>query len=218
MRLVPIQAGKLAVKGRELRVAKPLFFGAYEVTQAQYQEVVGANPSKFSDNPNNPVENVVYDEAVAFCQKLSSQPKEKRAGRSYRLPKADEWEYACRAGAKTKYNFGDVLPYQFAAFNGIEPDGSEKGPQLMRPFPVGSFAPNEWGLYDMHGNVWEWCQDRTKDGARVQCGGSWRNSANDCRASLRAPFAPSTRADTIGLRVVCEINPDAKDAKDSPAD
>jgi formylglycine-generating enzyme required for sulfatase activity len=117
--------------------------GKYPVTQAQYEAVMETNPSYFMNNPQNPVEQVSYDNAVAFCQKLSEI-----TGKNYRLPTNSEWEYACRAGTTTTYYFGDDANQlgDYAWY-------SENSGFITHP--VGQKKPNGWGLYDMHGNVWE---------------------------------------------------------------
>ena len=118
----------------------------YEVTQEQYEKVMGNNPSRFKGS-RNPVEKVRWNDAVAFCRKLSDQE-----GVEYRLPTEAEWEYACRAGTTTRYSFGDDKSQlgKYAWFGGNS--GGET-------HPVGQKLPNIWGLYDMHGDVYEWCQD-----------------------------------------------------------
>jgi formylglycine-generating enzyme required for sulfatase activity len=187
----------------------------YEVTQAQYEKVMGKNPSYFqgavvgNENADLPVEMVSWDDAVEFCKKLSELPDEKKAGRVYRLPTEAEWEYACRAGSKTAYSFDDeegLLP-EYGWFNRNS---------SRRTHTVGLLEPNAWGLYDMHGNVWEWCSDRhgeypkgavsdptgPKEGSyRVYRGGSWDDEAALCRSAYRRRNDPSDRIINLGFRV-----------------
>ena len=135
-----------------VRITRPFYLGVYEVTQAEYEALMGNNPSHSKGDPNRPVENLTSQDAQQFCRKLSELPREKSAGAVYRLPTEAEWEYACRAGTTTRYSFGEdttVLgQYAWGRSN------SQEGTQ-----PVGRLRPNAWGLYDMHGNVWEWCAD-----------------------------------------------------------
>jgi formylglycine-generating enzyme required for sulfatase activity len=188
MRLVRIPAGKFLMGSparenqrdagegpqHEVEITKPFYLGVYEVTQEQFQKVMGFNPSHFSaggggkdkvrglDTGKLPVENVTWDEAMRFCIQLSQRPEEKRAGRVYGLPHEAEWEYACRAGAASyqAFHFGNALSSRQANFNGDQPyGGAEKGDYRRRTATVGSYPPNAWGLHDMHGNVWEWCAD-----------------------------------------------------------
>jgi formylglycine-generating enzyme required for sulfatase activity len=205
-----------------VRVSRDFFLGAYEVTQAEWQTVMGENPSWFSptgpaaadvagrDTSRLPVDRVTWHEAIEFCRRLSDLPAEKRAGRAYRLPTEAEWEYACRAGTSSRYASGDELTPRHACF------------AATLPQPVGSFPPNALGLRDMHGNVWEWCADaydpesyarsptvdpfRLPQGsARVIRGGAWNSPAPHCRSSNR-DFTRATRRDIAnGLRVVCEL-------------
>ncbi|MGL4549978.1 MAG: formylglycine-generating enzyme family protein [Gemmataceae bacterium] len=211
----------------EVKIDKAFYLGSYEVTQEEYEKVVGANPSAFSPAGDNrhrvkgmatkrfPVENVTWYKAKEFCAKLSEMPEEKAAGRAYRLPTGDEWEYAARAGSSKAalYAFGTALTSDQANFNGLVPDGdATKGVNLQRPASVGSYKPNAWGLYDMHGNVWEWTADvyRTKDGKEVDGrkmlrGGSWLNRARDCAASTRLGLEADEVYNNIGFRVVCEV-------------
>ena len=133
-------------------LTQPFYLGVYEVTQLQYVQVMGASPSKFK-GPRNPVERVSWDKAAEFCRRLSELPKEKVAGRVYRLPTEAEWEYACRAGTSTMFNTGEKLTKQDALF------ADNRVGWAAKTAPVGTYPPNAWGLFDMHGNVWEWTND-----------------------------------------------------------
>ena len=154
--MVDIPAGKFNMGSNEYEDEKPIHevivpafqIGKYPVTQAQYQAVMGYNPSKFSGNPQNPVETITWFNARDFCKRLS-----KLTGKNYRLPTEAEWEYACRAGTETRFSFGDDENQlgDYAWFI----DNSDNVTH-----PVGQKLPNLWGIYDMHGNVWEWCADQ----------------------------------------------------------
>ena len=144
-------------------------------------------------------------------------PEEKKAGRKYRLPTEAEWEYACRAGTMTPFNFGSQLNGRQANCDGTRPYGTDtKGPNLEKTSPVGTYPANAWGLYDMHGNVWEWCSDwygeypsgsvtdpsgPARGWQRVYRGGDWRVDAVNCRSADRG-CDPSIRSRLIGFRVV----------------
>jgi formylglycine-generating enzyme required for sulfatase activity len=190
-------------------ITKPFYLGVTEVTQEQYQKVMGTNPSQFK-GPKNPVEKVSWADAVEFCRKLSAMPAEKTAGHVYRLPTEAEWEYACRAGTTTKYSFGDDVSRlgDYGWFG----DNSDS-----KTHPVGEKKPNAWGLYDMHGNVWEWCQNRygaypsgsatdptsaTSGSFRVDRGGGWINDARNCRSASRGRLSPGYRRNVLGFRVL----------------
>jgi len=184
--------------------------GKYPVTQAQYQAVMGTNPSHFKNNPQNPVEQVSWEDAQAFCQKLSQI-----TGKTYRLLTEAEWEYACRAGTTTRYYFGDDANQlgDYAWYDGNSQNTTH---------PVGQKKPNAWGLYDMSGNVWEWCEDNwhdsyenaPKDGSAwikngddnrsLLRGGSWYSDPDGCRSAYRVSNARRDD-DSIsgGFRVVC---------------
>jgi formylglycine-generating enzyme required for sulfatase activity len=163
--------------------------GKYPVTQEQYEAVIGTNPSHFQGNPQNPVEKVGLDDAQVFCQKLS-----KMIGKNYRIPTKAEWKYACRAGTATDYYFGDDENQlgDYAWYGG----NSQK-----ITHPVGLKLPNDWGLYDMHGNVWEWCEDE-------ECamrGGSWGNCFDSCRSEFYYDLCCcDLRSYDLGFRVVCD--------------
>jgi len=177
------------------------YTGIYPVTQAEYQAVVGWNESYFKGK-SLPVENVTWDYAVAFCEKLKSS-----VGKEIRLPTEAEWEYACRGGTTTEFYFGNALNGTQANCDGNNPDGtSVKGPYLQKTTPVGSYAekfPHPWGLADVHGNVWEWCADwySSEQVYRVLRGGSWNFSASRCRAAIRLRDKPTCRYRNIGFRV-----------------
>jgi len=211
----------------EITIERRFLLGAYEVTQEEYEKVMGKNPSAFSpagyhsyrvkglDTKRFPVENITWAMAREFCAKLSDMPEEKKAGRVYRLPTGDEWEFAARAGSKKNimYAFGPALTGEQANFNGNVPYGeAKKGPYLERTAAVGSYRPNEFGLYDMHGNVWEWTADdfRTKEGKEIAGfktlrGGSWLNRGRDCSATTRLGLATEEVFNNIGFRVACDV-------------
>jgi formylglycine-generating enzyme required for sulfatase activity/outer membrane protein assembly factor BamB len=214
-----------------VRITRLFYLGVYEVTQEEYERVMGANPSFFSrtgpgkdkmagrDTRRFPVEQVRWHDAVAFCRKLSALPAERRAGRLYRLPTEAEWEYACRAGTRTAFHHGDALSSRQANFDGRHPfGGAPRGPFLARTAEVGSYAPNAFGLFDMHGNVWEWCADwygagyykvspaddppGPKTGSmRVIRGGEWYGDGRDCRSAFRYAEIPSGVFYVMGFRV-----------------
>ncbi|MFO5440741.1 MAG: SUMF1/EgtB/PvdO family nonheme iron enzyme, partial [Dolichospermum sp.] len=137
-------------EGPQHQVTVPSFFmGKYPLTQAQYQAIIGNNPSYFKGN-NRPVERVIWNDAVTFCQKLSQ-----KTGKNYRLPSEAEWEYACRAGTKTPFSFGDNITPDLVNYDGNYPyKSAPKGKYREQTTDVGTFPPNAFGLYDMHGNVW----------------------------------------------------------------
>jgi formylglycine-generating enzyme required for sulfatase activity len=192
----------------EVAITKPFYIGATEVTQAQYQAVMGTNPSYFK-GPANPVEQVSWDEATEFCKKLSEKSRQ-----TFRLPTEAEWEYACRVGTQTGYSFGDK-PSDLGEYAWYGKGGGNKS------HPAGQKKPNAWGLYDMHGNVLEWCADWLGDypkGAvtdpqgpqsgtyRVTRGGSWlKIDPDDLRSARRSCVAQVFRRNDIGFR--CVRNP-----------
>ncbi|AVH66049.1 SUMF1/EgtB/PvdO family nonheme iron enzyme [Nostoc sp. 'Peltigera membranacea cyanobiont' N6] len=191
------------------------FMGKYEINQAQYQAIMGSNPSYFKGE-KRPVEEVSWDNAVEFCKKLSQ-----KIGKTYRLPSEAEWEYACRAGTKTPFYFGETITTDLVNYNGNYPYGSApKGEYRQQTTDVGKFRPNSFGLYDMHGNVWEWCQDVYNDnyiGAptdgspwlsgkdnkiKLLRGCGWRSNAGNCRSAVRNNGARANFYNYVGFRVV----------------
>ena len=220
----------------EVTFSKGFWMGRYEVTQGEYLEVIGSNPSYFigashGTDLSRPVEKVSWFDCVAYCAVLTT--RERNAGRLpagylYRLPTEAEWEYACRAGTTTAYRYGDALRSGMANFNGLSeypPCGGQldycynpSGTALGRTTGVGSYAPNAWGLYDMHGNVLEWCSDWWSSSLpggnvtdpqgvptgsyRVLRGGGWCGYAFYCRSAGRGYGDPGARGNFVGFRVV----------------
>ena len=225
-------ANKDEIPQHQVTITKPFYMGVYEVTQAQYQQVMGANPSYFSSEGKGkaevvglatgrfPVERVKGNEAIDFCKKLSELPEEIAAGRVYRLPTEAEWEYACSAGTTTAFHCGDRLSSFEANFNGNLPTtGADKGPFFGRSTTVGSYRPNALGLYDMHGNVSEWCSDHYdadyynsappedppgpgSGPGRVHRGGSWSSDAASSRSAYRDHVIDPYGYRTRGFRVL----------------
>ncbi|MEM7579533.1 MAG: formylglycine-generating enzyme family protein [Cyanobacteria bacterium P01_A01_bin.80] len=216
------------------QVTVPSFFmGKYPVTQAQWKAVaklpqvekeLKENPSNFKGE-NRPVEQVSWYDAVEFCTRLSFY-----TSREYRLPNEAEWEYACRAGTTTPFHFGETITTNIANYDGTRSYGwGPKGVYHEETTPVGSFdVANDFGLYDMHGNVWEWCLDdwhdnyenaptdgspwfdnendnlSTKTGYAVLRGGSWPLDPDYCRSAYRNFYVRrDTFYDSIGFRIVC---------------
>ncbi|BAZ25523.1 hypothetical protein NIES4073_64280 [Kalymmatonema gypsitolerans NIES-4073] len=197
------------------------FLGKFEVTQEQYQRVMRENPSGFK-GAKRPVEQVSWNDAVEFCKKLSQ-----KTGRTYRLPSEAEWEYAARAGTTTPFHFGETITTELANYNGdytyaSAPQGKNRG----QTTEVGSFPPNAFGLYDMHGNVWEWCQDTwhdsyegaPRDGSAwvdnynifyrqlyILRGGSWNYAPGFCRSAFRGTLNSGDKFNPYGFRVVCGV-------------
>ena len=193
-----------------VRITEPFYLGKTEITQVQWESVMGNNPS-YVEGDNLPVERVSWDEAMEFCRKLTE--RERSAGRllrdwKYTLPTEAQWEYACRAGTTTAYctgnSSGDLARAGWYYVNG----GG-------KTHPVGKKMPNAWGLYDMHGNVWEWCLDwydsRLQGGdnptgpksgsSRVRRGGGWSFIAQSCRSAYRGYRSPVSRSNGLGFRV-----------------
>jgi len=236
IKLVYIPAGSFTMgspeneKGRDsdespqhqVTISQGFYLGETEVTQAQWEKVMKENPSYFKNaGVDAPVENVSWDMCQAFCQE---------AGSGLRLPLEAEWEYACRAGTTTAFHYGDSLDATMANFDGYYPYGEgEKGEDRGTTIAVRQFKPNAWGLYDMHGNVYEWCQDKYEKypsgsvtlaqpagpvgreegggAARVLRGGCWYGGAGICRSAYRYRLRPDYCSRNRGLRVARSAPP-----------
>lgn len=219
----------------EVTLTKPYYLGAYEVTQGQFEKIMGHNPSFYSakgggklrvakkDTSAYPVERIAWTDAAEFCAKLSA-----KEGKSYRLPTEAEWEYACRAGTKTVFHMGNKFNSNLGNINGLSYSsyGDETGGPFHRAtIKVGEYKnhANAFGLFDMHGNVQEWCADwyaddyyknspkedprgPEKGSERVLRGGAWPSSAKACRSAARNHLAPEERSWTNGFRVLLEAN------------
>jgi formylglycine-generating enzyme required for sulfatase activity len=234
MRFVPIKPGEFLMgspRGEEKRsddetphrvkLTRGFYLSARLVTQEQWERVMGAdaNHSRFAgDKSKLPVDNVSWDDCQEFCAKLSQLD-----GRPYRLPWEAEWEYACRAGTETAFWTGDTISTDQANYNGNSPYGKDGkiGIYREKTTPVDQFPPNPWGLHDMHGNLFQWCQDgygpyagkEATDphgpdrGDRVLRGGSWHVGPSGCRSAYREQSRPDHRGDDFGLRVVTPLDP-----------
>jgi formylglycine-generating enzyme required for sulfatase activity len=201
----------------------PFFIGKYPVTQAQYEAIMGNNPAHFKGE-QRPVEEVSWDEAIEFCDRLSQ-----KTGKSYRLPSEAEWEYACRAGTTTPFSFGETITTDLVNYDGNYPYGeAPKETYRKETTDVGSFPANAFGLFDLHGNVWEWCLDRWHENyqgapidgsawltendnryqneSRLLRGGSWFNLPRNCRSANRYRDGRDYQCSNIGFRVVCAVS------------
>ena len=188
------------------RMEHGFWLGKYEVTQTQWKSVMGENPSYFKGDDRLPVESVSWEDCKKFIQRVNMENPSLNA----RLPTEREWEYACRAGTSTKYSWGDALNGDKANCDGNYPYGTEiKGPYREKTVTVDSFHPNPWGFYNMHGNVWEWCEDRysASGDIRVLRGGSWGEGAGNCRSATRIWIGPGNRSNIIGFRLACSAGP-----------
>lgn len=200
----------------KVTIAQGFWMGKCEVTQAEYQTVMGTNPSNVTEDKTRPVERVNWYEAMEYCTKLTESARtagKLPKGYAYRLPTEAEWEYACRAGTTTRFSYGDDKGYLQLADYAWFTRNSES-----MTHPVGTRRPNPWGLFDMHGNVWEWCLDRWEGSLPggsvtnlavpaggplcVARGGSWLYEGEACRSANRDDYSPSNRCSDIGFRVV----------------
>jgi formylglycine-generating enzyme required for sulfatase activity len=198
----------------QVRISRPSYLGICEVTQGQFEKVVGTNPSHYKESgADAPVETVSWDDTQRFCRKLSELAAEQAAGWRYRLPTEAEWEYACRAGSTSRFCGGD-------GDDGLDAYAWSNENSGLKTHPVGQKKPNAWGLYDMHGNVWEWCADWYDERYytaspssdpqgpssglfRVYRGGCWGLMPRDCRSSNRYRDSRGFRLSNLGFRVAC---------------
>lgn len=196
----------------KVTLTKGFYMGVYTVTQEEWQQVMNKNPSEFKGEKNLPVEAISWEDCQEFIAKLREKDK-----KPYRMPTEAEWEYACRAGTKTPFHFGETISTDQANYDGEGVYGNgKKGRFLGRTLPVGTFPANAWGLHEMHGNVWQWCQDwygeypqgdavdpvgaKTAKG-RVLRGGAWYSDPLGCRSAFRFWFVPTSRRPYFGLRL-----------------
>ncbi|MFN7283195.1 MAG: SUMF1/EgtB/PvdO family nonheme iron enzyme [Dolichospermum sp.] len=209
------EMGRSDDEGPQHQVNVPSFFiGKYPLTQAQYQAIIGNNPAHFKGN-NRPVECVSWNNAVNFCQKLSQ-----KTGKNYKLPSEAQWEYACRAGTTTPFYFGESITPDLVNYDGrYAYANAPTGQYREQTTDVGTFPPNAFGLYDMHGNVWEWCEDDwnenyinapingsaliSRSDKKTLRGGSWCFDPDDCRSACRATYGLVSDYNAFGFRVVC---------------
>ena len=208
-----------------VRITQPFYMAVHQVTQAQYQEIMGTNPSKFKGK-TNPMENIPCKAAIEFCKRLSA-----KTGRAFSLPTEAQWEYACRAGSSTAFYFGDMdcsvdgagLIYD----EHLESHAWYHHNSADTTHPVGLKSPNPWGLYDMCGNVWEWCLDWYREDyyqqspmddppgpdayymitTRVTRGGCWGGNPANCRSAVRDRDVPEYRRNYLGFRVLTSLAP-----------
>lgn len=213
----PRREGNIDEQPQHLVTIKSFMMGKYLTTQRQWKAVMGKLPPCRFKGEGLPVERVSWDDAQKFCQRLS-----KKAGRKYGLPSETQWEYVCRAGTSTPFSFGETLTVEVANFNGEHTfRGEPRGFYFHSTSEGGKFPPNAFGLYDMHGNLWEWCADNwlddytssPRDGSsyqhkdsryQVARGGSWHEPPELCRSAARLRVLHSDADEVMGLRVVCE--------------
>jgi formylglycine-generating enzyme required for sulfatase activity len=244
MKFVKIAAGKFVMGSpveelhresdetqHEVVITKDLWIGVHEVTQGQYERIMGKNPSFFSaggvgkervkdrDTFDHPVERVSWHDAFEFCRKLGA-----KEGKTYRLPTEAEWEFACRAGSSTVFHYGNSFNSNLGNINGLGYSSygkEESGPFHRCTNKIGQYKANAFGLFDMHGNVQEWCADcygrdyyksspkedpqgPTDGTERVLRGGAWPSSAKACRSAMRNHLPPNDKTYTTGFRVVLD--------------
>lgn len=202
----------------QVTLTKGFYMGIYTITQEDWLAVMGTNPSKFQGEKRLPVEQVSWNDCHAFIAKLKEKDSDKKR---YRLPTEAEWEYACRAGTTTPYYFGKSISVDQANYNGgyVYGDGKQ-GVYREKTLPVGSFAANPWGLYDMCGNVAQWCDDLYVEnlpkgpvtdpkgmtgGSKALRGGSWIDCPKECRSAFRGGSEPARKHSLVGFRLCFNV-------------
>jgi formylglycine-generating enzyme required for sulfatase activity len=190
-----------------VRLAQPLYMAVYEVTRAQWDAVMHPEEAAPPADGDLPVINITWHDARQFLDRLNHGQTWR-----FRLPSEVEWEYACRAGTTTPYSTGAYLSTTEANYNGDFPlPGQTPGENRGEVVRVGSFPANPWGLFDMHGNVWEWTNDAYDGTQKVIRGGSWRFNADSARCALRYHHHPEDKGDSLGLRLVRDLTKDEAD-------
>jgi formylglycine-generating enzyme required for sulfatase activity len=214
----PRQSGNPDEHPQHLVTIKSFMMSKFLITQGQWKAIMGKLPPCRFKGDDLPVERVSWEDAQNFCKRLS-----KKTRRYYQLPSETQWEYACRAGTGTPFSFGETITTEIVNFNGVHRFRNEpQGVYGHVTTAGGTFPPNPFGLYDMHGNLWEWCADNwlddysstPRDGAsyqnkqnhyRVVRGGSWHEPPDLCRSATRLRVLQSDAEEVIGFRVVCEL-------------
>jgi formylglycine-generating enzyme required for sulfatase activity len=213
----PRRIGNMDEQPQHLVTIKSFMMGRFLTTQGQWKAIMGKLPPCRFKGDTLPVERVSWNDAQNFCQQLS-----RKMGRKFQLPSETQWEYACRAGTGTPFSYGETLTVEVANFNGEHTFRDEpRGFYFHSTNEGGKFPPNAFGLYDMHGNLWEWCADNwlddysssPRDGSAYQHkdnhygvarGGSWHEPPGLCRSAARLRVLQSDADEFMGFRVVCE--------------
>jgi formylglycine-generating enzyme required for sulfatase activity len=214
----PRHLGNADEEPQHLVTIKSFMMSKYLTTQGQWKAMMGKLPPCRFKGEDLPIERISWSDAQKFCQRLS-----KRTGKAYRLPSETQWEYACRAGTNTPFSFGETITSAVANFNGEHTFREEpRGFYRHGTTHGGTFPPNAFGLYDMHGNLWEWCADhwlddyassprdessyQNKDSRyHVARGGSWHETPTLCRSAVRRRVLQTDADEVIGFRVVCDL-------------
>ena len=214
----PLNSGSPDEHPQHFVTIKSFLMGKFLITQGQWKAILGKLPPCRFKGEQLPVERVSWEDAQKFCKQLS-----KKSGRDYQLPSETQWEYACRAGTSTPFSFGETITSDIVNFNGEHTFLQEpRGVYHHVTTEGGRFPPNAFGLYDVHGNLWEWCADNwlddystsSRDGSASQTrdnrygvarGGSWHEPPHLCRSASRLRVLQSDADEFMGLRVVCEI-------------
>jgi len=181
---------------KQVTITRPFYLGIYEVTQSQWKAIMGTNPTSYTFQSNWPVTSVSWDDCQEYIKRLNTM-----GIGTFRLPTEAEWEYACRAGSTTRFPWGHDPTYGFL---GEYAWYKESVGNWKCPHTVGKLKPNAWGLYDMHGNVWEWCEDYNSGSCPVR-GGSWYNYPEFCRSASRDTMTYWYKNDRVGFRLARDL-------------